>query len=106
MDKQIAENIAQQTSNVANKVLDHVDSATQHSREWVNHGVSATQRLLETGIDNVNKVQSTSLKQYDDCVNKLSNCLTNKPMQSVLVVAGVSALLALFLTRPSHRHHD
>ena len=98
MNKNITENVARSTSNVANKLFDKVDVASEAGRALANRGVKKTQDLLESGIDKVNNLQSLSSRQYDQYTSSLSRCLTEKPVQSAFVIAGVGALLALWIT--------
>jgi hypothetical protein len=103
MNKNIAENVAQSTSNLANKVFDRVDVASEAGRVLANQGAKKTQDLLEAGIDKVNNLQGLSSRQYEQCTNALSRCLTEKPVHSAFVIAGVGALLALWLTSSNKR---
>jgi len=106
MEKNIAENVAQSTSNIANRMLDKIDSATESGRTLADQGAKLTQKVLEKGIDKLNNVQATGCQQYDQCVSNLSRCLTQKPVQSALVIAGMGALLALWLSKPRRDNDD
>lgn len=98
MNTDIAKSVAQGTNELANKVLDKVDNATQMSRGYVGQGAQATERLLESGINKINKAQEATSLHYDKCVSSLSRCMTEKPVHSALVIAGVGAALALYLS--------
>lgn len=105
MNTNIAKSVAQGTNDLANKVLDKVDNATQAGRGYVDQGAQATERLLETGINKLNKAQEATSVHYDKCVSNLSRCMTEKPVHSALVIAGVGAALALYLTHCSKRKY-
>ena len=108
MNPNIAENIAQTTSNLGNNLLDKVDSATESGRGLVNQGARATQDLVGKGIEKLNQTQEKTVEQYDKLASSVSRCLNEKPVHSVLAIAGIGAILALWLTRDrrSYNHRD
>lgn len=99
MNPNIAENIAQTTSNLGNSLLDKVESATDSGRDLVNQGAKATQDLVGKGIEKLNQTQEKTLEQYDRLASGVCRCLNEKPVHSVIAIAGISAILALWLTR-------
>lgn len=106
MKPNIAENIAQTTSNVGHDLLDKVDKATESAREVVNQGSRVTQDIVGKGIEKVNQaqkklsqVQDKTVKQYDKVTKSVNRHIVEKPVQTALVVAGVSAVITYLLTR-------
>lgn len=106
MNPNIAENIAQTTSNVGHGLLDKVDKATESGRELVDQGSRATQDIVGKGIEKINQaqekltqVQDETVKQYDKVAKGVNRRIVEKPVQTALVFAGVSAVLTFLLTR-------
>jgi len=106
MNPNIAENIAQTTSNVGHGLLDKVDKATESGREIVDQSAKMTQDVVGKGIEKVNQaqdklsqVQEETVKQYGKITKGVNRRMVEKPVQTALVVAGVSAVLTFLLTR-------